>query len=287
MLPPDNHLHSQWSWDAIAGDMQGTCARALDLGLTTVAFTEHVDFVRPLVSAADLAAGRADVNDSLVRRIAQRTAEDGRLDPPALDVAGYLACVQECRDRYPDLRILTGVEIGEAHWFAAETASLLAAGPFDRVLGSQHCVAVDAVPYVVPDAYTALPAEEVFRRYLAELLSLVESTANFAVLAHIDYVVRYRPTDAGAPDQADFEDEHRAVLRALARSGRALEVNTTLAFNAEVVRWWHQEGGEAVSFGSDAHAPSSVARRFADMACMVEGAGFRPGRDASDFWVRR
>jgi hypothetical protein len=33
--------------------------------------------------------------------------------PPPLDVEGYLACVQRCRDRFPGLRILTGAELGE------------------------------------------------------------------------------------------------------------------------------------------------------------------------------
>ncbi len=51
---------------------------------------------------------------------------------------GYLACVADCRERYPTLRILTGVEAGEPHLFAGSTAKVLASGPFDRVLGSQH-----------------------------------------------------------------------------------------------------------------------------------------------------
>jgi histidinol-phosphatase (PHP family) len=39
MLPPDSHVHSQWSWDALAGSMVETCRRAVDLELPSVAFT--------------------------------------------------------------------------------------------------------------------------------------------------------------------------------------------------------------------------------------------------------
>ena len=40
------------------------------------------------------------------------------------------------------------------------------------------------------------------------------------------------------------------------RTGRALEVNTTSPLaSVDQVRWFHEEGGEAVSFGSDAHQP--------------------------------
>jgi len=42
----------------------------------------------------------------------------------------------------------------------------------------------------------------------------------------------------------------------------------------------------AVTFGSDAHDPAAVARRFPDAAHMAEAHGFRPGRDAHDFWAR-
>ena len=44
MLPPDNHVHSEYSWDALAGSMERTCERAVEIGLPSVAFTEHADF---------------------------------------------------------------------------------------------------------------------------------------------------------------------------------------------------------------------------------------------------
>ena len=47
------------------------------------------------------------------------------------------------------------------------------------------------------------------------------------------------------------------MFRALAGTGRALEVNTSSPLaSVDQVRWFREEGGEAVSFGSDAHQPS-------------------------------
>ena len=43
-LPTDNHVHSQFSWDAFLGDMERTCERAVRIGLPSRAFTEHADF---------------------------------------------------------------------------------------------------------------------------------------------------------------------------------------------------------------------------------------------------
>jgi histidinol-phosphatase (PHP family) len=76
------------------------------------------------------------------------------------------------------------------------------------------------------------------------------------------------------------------VLRALATAGKALEVNTRVPLHPQIVRWWHQEGGHAITFGSDAHDPTALARGFADAAAMAEANGFRPGRHPNDFWRR-
>jgi histidinol-phosphatase (PHP family) len=117
----------------------------------------------------------------------------------------------------------------------------------------------------------------VIREYLAEIPRLIGSSDAFAVLAHIDHPVRYWPRQAGPFDPNAFEEEFRHALRMLAVSGRALEVNTVVPLPAAVVRWWREEGGEAITFGSDAHDPTLLASGFAEAAAMVEAYGFRPG----------
>jgi histidinol-phosphatase (PHP family) len=126
----------------------------------------------------------------------------------------------------------------------------------------------------------------VVRAYLAEVARMVESDFPFQVLAHLDYPIRRWPADVEPLPPSVFAEEYRAVLRALARSGRALEVNTRLPLDPIIVRWWHEVGGEAVSFGSDAHFPEAVATGFAEAAAMVEAQGFRAGKAPHDFWRR-
>jgi histidinol-phosphatase (PHP family) len=107
-LPADSHVHTEWSWDARDGSMQRTWARAVELGLPAVAFTEHVDHTPWAVGPGDI--GRDEFLLSLM--------VDGRLTPPAFDAAGYLTAIEECRQRFPTLRIHSGMEIGEPHWHA-------------------------------------------------------------------------------------------------------------------------------------------------------------------------
>jgi histidinol-phosphatase (PHP family) len=262
--PPlvDNHVHTQFSWDAPEGDMDATCRRAVELGLPAIAFTEHADWVR---------------------------------GPQAvLDPAAYFEAVERCRRAYPGLRILSGIEMGEPHWHPDAVRAMLAQ-PFDRVLASVHCVEWDGRSRDAASRgfLTAENADAVYRLYLREVMALLESDQPFEVLAHLDYPKRYWP-DEPAYSDAPYEEEFRAILRAAAKRDTVLEVNTTRGREPErflcpgptVLRWWREEGGRAVSFGSDAHSPDMLAAGFALARDVVAAAGFKPQDDPTAFWVR-
>jgi histidinol-phosphatase (PHP family) len=282
VTPTDGHVHTQWSWDAPRGSMEATCAQAVDLGLPAVAFTEHVDYTSWVVLPGDL-------EDEHLEAF---VTPEGLLTPPALDVNGYLECVQRCRERFRELRIMTGVELGEPHWHRELAASLIGIGAFDRVLGSLHCLPIDGQFSEPSDLYRRRAAAQVVRDYLAEIPRLVTGFHSFATLAHIDYAVRFWPAQAGPFDAHAFEDEFRHALRVVADSGRALELNTALEVNTqrqlhpEIVRWWREEGGKAITFGSDAHDPAGLAHNFTAAVARVEAQGFRPGRHPYDVWTR-
>jgi histidinol-phosphatase (PHP family) len=53
-----------------------------------------------------------------------------------------------------------------------------------------------------------------------------------------------------------------------------------------VAQWWSEEGGWAITFGSDAHGPDWVGRNFSEAVTMAQSFGFRPGRKPADFWTR-
>lgn len=272
-LPPDNHVHSEFSWDTAVGSMERTCARAAEIGLPSIAFTEHVD------PTPFFLAGSGPYVNEHHRAMADKNLV---LTPPPLDVTGYLESIDRCRSRFPGLRILTGVELGQPHWNASSCAAVLRSGPFDRVLGSQHCLPHDsgfAEPWYL---YPLRDADEVMRDYLAEVVRLVGSDAPFQVLAHIDYAARSWPH--GEFEPARFEDEFRHALRATATSGRTLEVNTRIPLHATILRWWRDEGGETISFGSDAHHPDAVGHGFREAAALAEAHGYRPGDHPDEFW---
>jgi histidinol-phosphatase (PHP family) len=244
--------------------MERSCRRAIEIGLPAIAFTDHADFV---------------------------VVQDGQ---HCVDIGGYLDAVERCRAKFKGLRILSGVELGEPHWFPEETARILAAGKIDRVIGSVHCVRIGD-DIVDASQFPHRPPEQVpgaIRSYFHEVLAMVESSEPFEALGHLDYPKRYRVPGAPPYREADYEEEQRAILKAAARRGLVLEANTTrgeegkLCPGPTVLRWWYEEGGEAVSFGSDAHDPDKVAGGFGLATQVVEAAGFKPSSDPMALWRR-
>jgi hypothetical protein len=91
MLPPDNHVHTKWSWDAVAGSIEQSCARA-EARQPDVAVT--APFKRAGVSASTTPATRTPksvtisgaplrldypLHSSLRRRVCHRHTTRSRL----------------------------------------------------------------------------------------------------------------------------------------------------------------------------------------------------------------
>lgn len=238
--------------------MERSCERALAIGLPAIAFTDHADFV---------------------------TVNPGQY---CVDIVGYLDAVERCRAKFKSLRIHSGVELGEPHWFPEETNQVLAAGTLDHVLGSVHCVRIgDRVmdasqlsksPDVDPKQFT--------HAFFGETLAMIEAGQPFEALAHIDYPKRYWHDYR----EEDFADQLRAILAAAVKRELVLEVNTTrgnvLCPSPIVLGWWRELGGRAVSFGSDAHDPEKIAAGFESAAEVVEAAGFKPSPEPTAPWRR-
>lgn len=274
-LPADDHLHSQWSWDTAAGDMEASCAEAVRVGVPSVAFTEHLDHTTWTVGDGV----------GLPAEWTRHGLVDGELRPPTFDHEGYLESIDRCRSRFPGLRILTGVELGEPHWHRTRVDALLATGAFTRVLASLHSASVGSRFIDVCQRFDRQPPHQVYADYLAEVERLVTTYDGFEVLAHIDYPFRYWPAGLER-DPRPFEDQLRHVLGLLSGAGKVLEVNTRVPLPPEILRWWHEAGGAAISFASDAHRPELVARGFAEAVDLAEASGFRRADDALAYWVR-
>lgn len=282
VLPADTHVHSEFSWDtggpssSAAGTMRRTCARAVRIGLPGVVFTEHLDVTGWRAEPEDFAEHQRGLIDA-----------DGVMRPPPLDVEGYLEAVERCRREFPALRVLTGVELGQPHLDGEAAGALVDLSGLDRVNGSLHTLPFRGGRSEPVTLFRELAdPDEVIWAYLAEVAPMVTG-GTFDVFTHLDYAARYWPVEDHGPfDHRRYEDGYRQAMRTIAASGRALEMNTGRPLRPWIPQWWAEEGGRAVSLGSDDHATSGLAANFPEAVALVEHCGFRPGPRPEDFWTR-
>ncbi len=281
-LPADSHVHSEWSWDTggphspAAGRMRATCEQAVRIGLPAVYFTEHLDVP---------GTWRAEPQD-LMPHQQSMLDEAGRVEFAPLDAVGYLTAVDRLRHEFPELRIHTGVELGQPHLRQERVAQIIDLGVVDRVLGSLHTLDLGGGPAEPGTLCREHDPADVMTAYLDQVPAVVRGSDAFQVFAHIDYAVRLWPVATAGPfDPRAFEDGFRAALRSIADGGRALEMNTRRLW-PWIPQWWAQSGGQAVTFGSDAHTPDGLAAHFPEATAMLEHFGFRPGRTPEEFWTR-
>jgi histidinol-phosphatase (PHP family) len=281
-LTADAHVHSEWSWDAgsdpaSAGTMRRTCEQAVRIGLPALVFTEHLDFEDSWYA-----------RDGDIGEHAQKHLEpSGRVRVPPFDADGYLASIDECRHAFPELRILTGVEFGQPHLWDDRASELLSSGLIERVNGSLHTLPLaDGTRTEPTTLYRDRAPADVVWAYLEEVPRMVRGSDSFAVFTHIDYAIRSWPVhEVGPFDPSAFEEGFRGAMREIAEADRALEMNTRRLW-PWIPQWWAQEGGRAVTFGSDSHHPSTLASNFYEAMAMLEAVGFAPGSRPWEFWTR-
>ncbi len=252
----DDHLHSSYSGDSDT-PMEKMVRRGMELGLTTMCFTEHMD----------------------MDYVYAKPEEEGLFE---LDTDAYLAGFQRQREKYGDrIKLRFGVELGIQPHLAGELSAYVRQYDFDFVIASSHlCNRKD--PYY-PYFFEGRSEEEAYGEYFASVLDNLRKFLDFDVYGHLDYVVRYGPGKDTAYGYGAYRDVLDAILRLLVENGKGLEINTggigyglrELNPCTDIIRRYRELGGEIVTAGSDAHAPGRIAEGFDRAAEILKSCGFK------------
>jgi histidinol-phosphatase (PHP family) len=243
----DYHMHLRGQANGREGPVELTVEaverfveQAAACGVDEVAFTEHMYYFRQA--------------EPLLTHPYQR----GKV---AHDLDDYCDAVVTAKSR--GLPVKLGLELEWLPKRQGELAELVRPYPWDFLLGSVHLLDGEAVD-LEPGAWAGREADEVWRRYFAELAALARSGL-VDVLAHPDLVKIYgrRP---GAELVAAC---HEQAAAAAAKGGVAVEVSTAglrkpvgelypdAAFLSRC-----RELGVGATLASDAHVAGDVGRDF-------------------------
>ena len=247
----DFHMHTAASEDSDA-PARAMCDAAVERGIGILAITDHVEMTDFHQNGYDIAAEASWAYASEVQPLYR-----GRL------------------------RIARGIELGQPLYDLSLAERVLAAHPYDFVLGSMHKLG-DAVDYYFYD-YSQCDIGEAMDSYFDALYDMVE-WGGFHSLAHMTYPFRYFPDDKRPADYSRWQERIDRVLRRLAEKGLALEINTSGMRNPKLccahpdlplVRRFRELGGERITVGADAHKPEDVGANIRDGLRIAWEAGFR------------
>ncbi len=238
----DFHIHSRVSFDGHdTGSVLAQAAAAA--GLKEICFTDHLDY-DPLGFMKDI----------------------------AFDTAAYNAEYDGLE--LPGLKIRLGMEFGMTPDNRDQFQQDLKRRDFDFVLGSVHFV--DSLDVYFKEYWQGKTVWEAERRYLEDTLRCVENHDDFDVLAHLSFISKAAAHPAPRP--LPYE-EHREIvdeiLKVLVRKDKGMEMNTSGADRcggflptADIMKRFHELGGQIVTVGSDAHRCNRVGQ-YTKEACAI------------------
>ena len=250
----DYHTHTHFSFD---GDPSSThdamCRRALELGLTDIAFTDH-----------------CDVNGEVEELYTIYDADKA------------FASMMEVKEKYKGrLNVICGIELGNPTQYPDYAAKALAAHPYEFVIGSLHNLR-DVPDFwflnyePMPDALIA----RLFDRTLDETIEIAKYPG-ISTLAHITYMHRYVSLTGRKLSFKPYYEKLEHLYRTIIERDVALEINVStlwkgLGFSMptmELLKLYVDCGGKLITIGTDAHAPVNLGKSLRQGYAILETVG--------------
>lgn len=252
-MPVDYHIHTHRCGHA-EGELSSYLAVARARGLQEIGFADHI----PLY-------------------FLPRHARDASLAMPEEELPAYVHEIEALRATCPGITVRLGIEADYIPGQEEKLARILAAYPFDYVIGSVHYL--DGWGFDNPEqlaGYEGRDPDELYRSYFA-LLQQAAAAGLFDIMAHPDLIKKFgcRP----ATDPAPLYETTAAVF---ARAGVCVEVNTAglrapagEIYPAPAFLYACHRYGVPATIGSDAHHPEQVGAGLDDAVALLKEAGYR------------
>jgi len=246
----DYHMHTPLCGHAV-GDPREYAMRAFESGLTEIGFSDHA----PMFAHAD-------------PKIAMRMDQ----------LPTYHQMIKDVRKQFgKKINIKIALEADFMVGHEEDTRKLLAAYPYDYVIGSVHFIGSWGFdnPFDVA-SWQGKNIDQVYRDYY-KLLRLSAQSKLFDIMGHVDLVKKF-----GHRPVSDMTTEIMATAEIFKSCGVAVEINTAglrkpvneMYPSLKALEIYCQEG-VLLTFGSDAHNPKEVRADFDKALELARAAGYQ------------
>ncbi|MCH3961706.1 MAG: histidinol-phosphatase HisJ family protein [Solobacterium sp.] len=272
----DYHLHCEFSSDS-QEPMENQIERGIALHLNEMCFTDHADY-----------GTKRDWDDP--RGIDYCPADPYMNNDPDdkeplanVDYPAYFKKLAEMQKKYSSqITIKKGLEFGIQTGTIPEFEKLFAKvqDHLDFVLLSMH--QVDNKGLWNNEFQEGRSQKEYNDLYYEEIYKVQQSFKHYAVLAHLDLLVRYDP--AGIYPFEKEKDIIAAILKQAIQDHKGIEINTSSWHyglkdtqpSRAILKLYKDLGGRIITMGSDAHSTKYVADHFDDAKKILkEEIGFK------------
>lgn len=181
------------------------------------------------------------------------------------------------------LELCLGVEMGSVTSAPEVARRIIAEGgdELDFVLGSAHnwVGTHDNREMYLFDFSDSALARAAVDTYLEQARELAYTYPDcYDSLAHLVYPLRYIRRDGGHISLEEYPDIVRDIFTQIARTDRALELNTWQGKDLDIwlplLKTYRECGGRYVTVGADAHVPGDIGKGIPEAYDLLKAAGF-------------
>lgn len=241
------HMHTNYSDDS-SFKMEDVVKKAISCGLDEICITDHLDCVTGI--------------------------------DPCFPYKSYEKDFLYCKTKYSGkITLKLGMEFGMQTSTIPYFNQFFENGDFDFILMSCHLI--EDKWFWSQEFQSGKTQDEYNQRYYEEILRLVNSFDNYSVLGHLDVIRRY-----DLKGEYPFEKIKSVVASILERvisHGKGIEINTScyryrlnnLTPSREILRLYHDMGGEIITIGTDSHCPEQVNSHIEDAKLALLSLGYK------------
>ncbi len=256
-LKVDFHTHCNYSPDSQV-TMEEMIEKSIEIGITDLAFTDHVDL-------------DADMG----------TIEDGTIQSWDFDRDDFEKIIHKNQEIYKGkINIYQGLEVGVQPHLAKENAKIVKANAYDFVIASVHSVEKKDLYY--KRFFENYSDSKAVQLYYESLYESIEDFKDYSVIGHLDLYLRYK----NALKQVAFSEYYdivSAVYKRIIEDGKGLELNAGghrygLGHNNPneyLLKLYKEMNGEILTLGSDAHSTQYLGHHYGQNIDLLKSLGFK------------
>jgi len=261
----DYHIHPDYSIDAYPARIKDYCYRALELGLTEICFTTHLEL------------------DPMRKEIENFVVLNGEKVPVYNQawVDQYFAEIERAQKEFrrDGLQVKAGIEVGYCRGCERDIENIIDNHPFDYVLGSIHCLNHISISSMKDSAhyFGSRTLSQVRAEYFSTLREAVV-TGLFDAIAHVDLYRRYGFRQFGPEILTIHRGAIEPIFREMARREMGLEINTSSRRRGleefhpsrEIIALAARSGVKIFTIGSDAHSLEQLGDYLDEAQALLE-----------------